>query len=179
MLAEIDHRLGGIGMLGQELRLIGDLAGQRIDLVARGPMMIRVAVAGMMLVEAMGKAGVKVIVLVRIIAQDHAAGFRVDHHLLDAGDEAERLLDFFQHRRIALGRRNLHPNPAGHLMGNLKFDFHRAPSSRLLRFGSRLGRGLGGIAFGMHLGDDVVDLFLGLGHHFAGLLTELVGAADR
>jgi hypothetical protein len=31
----------------------------------------------------------------------------------------------------------------------------------------------------MHLGDDVVDLLLGLGHHFAGLLAELVSATDR
>ena len=33
--------------------------------------------------------------------------------------------------------------------------------------------------FGVNLGDDVVDLLLRLGHEFAGLVAELVGAANR
>jgi hypothetical protein len=71
------------------------------------------------------------------------------------------------------------PNPAGHLVRNLKFDSHRQPKSRLLRFRGRLGRGFRDIVLGVHLGNDVVDLLLGLGHHFAGLLAELVSATDR
>jgi hypothetical protein len=106
MPAKIDYRLGGIGMLGQELRLVLDLAGQRVDLISRRPVM-RLGLVGVVLVEALGKAGVKVIVLFGIITQDQSAGFGIDHHLFDAGDGAESLLDFFQHRRIALGRRNL------------------------------------------------------------------------
>src|SRR5262249_1609808 len=34
------------------------------------------------------------------------------------------------------------------------------------------------IALGVHLGDDVVDLLLYLGDHFAGFLSHLVGAAN-
>ena len=105
-------------MLGQELRLFLDLAGESVDLVARGTM-VRRGVARMVLVEAVGEAGMKVIVPVRVVAQDHAAGLVIDHHLLEAWDGGESLLDLFQHRRVALGRGDLHPDPAGHLVCDL------------------------------------------------------------
>ena len=91
-------------MLGEELRLLLDLAGERIDLVAGAPL-VRWWLARMVLVEAMGEAGVEVVVLVGVVAQDDAAGVRIDYHLLDAGNGAESLLDLLQQRRIALGGR--------------------------------------------------------------------------
>ena len=48
-----------------------------------------------------------------------------------------------------------------------------------MRFGRRPLCGFCDVVLGVHLGDDVVDLLLGLGHHLASLLAELVGAADR
>jgi hypothetical protein len=42
-------------LLGQELRLILDLAGQRVDFVGRRPLM-RLGVVGVVLIEALGKA---------------------------------------------------------------------------------------------------------------------------
>ena len=53
MPAEIDHRSGGIGMLGQELRLVLDLAGQRVDFIAWGSVM-RLSVPSMVLVGSNG-----------------------------------------------------------------------------------------------------------------------------
>src|SRR5579859_6545822 len=45
-----------------------------------------------------------------------------------------------------------------------------SPASGMGSFG-RFRTGLGGIRLGVNLGDDVVHLLLGLGDHFAGLLS--------
>ena len=92
-------------------------------------------VAGVVLVT-MSKTAMEVVVAIGVVAQDDAAGFRIDRHPLDAGNSAEGLLDLFQQLRISLGGRNLHPNPPGHLVGDLKFDFHFWSTIKLS--GSRL-----------------------------------------
>src|SRR5580692_2955481 len=53
------------------------------------------------------------------------------------------------------------------------------PASGMGGFGGRFRRWFGRVGFGVHLGDDVVHLLLGLRHHLARLLAELVGAAHR
>ena len=69
----------------------------------------------------MHEMAVKFIVLIGVVMQHQTSRGRVDDDLFDTRNHGKGLFHFFQKLGIALRRRNLHADAAGHLMRNLQF----------------------------------------------------------